>query len=139
RASILLAGPMVARSGELQLPPPGGDVIGRRRVDTHLLALEKLGTQITYDRSFKFKADGLVGADILLDEASVTATENAIMACVRAKGCSVIRNAASEPHVQELCQFLNQLGAKIKHIGSNTLKIDGVDSLHGGEFTIGPD
>jgi len=139
RASILLAGPMVARSGELQLPPPGGDVIGRRRVDTHLLALEKLGTQITYDRSFKFKANGLVGADILLDEASVTATENAIMACVRAKGCSVIRNAASEPHVQELCQFLNQLGAKIKHIGSNTLKIDGVDSLHGGEFTIGPD
>jgi UDP-N-acetylglucosamine 1-carboxyvinyltransferase len=139
RASILLAGPMVARSGELQLPPPGGDVIGRRRVDTHLLALEKLGTHITYDRSFKFKADGLVGADILLDEASVTATENAIMACVRAKGCSVIRNAASEPHVQELCQFLNQLGAKIKHIGSNTLKIDGVDSLHGGEFTIGPD
>lgn len=139
RASILLAGPMVARSGDLQLPPPGGDVIGRRRVDTHLLALEKLGTHITYDRSFKFKANGLVGADILLDEASVTATENAIMACVRAKGCSVIRNAASEPHVQELCQFLNLLGAKIKHIGSNTLKIDGVDSLQGGEFTIGPD
>jgi UDP-N-acetylglucosamine 1-carboxyvinyltransferase len=139
RASILLAGPMVARSGDLQLPPPGGDVIGRRRVDTHLLALEKLGTQITYDRSFKFKANGLVGADILLDEASVTATENAIMACVRAKGNSVIRNAASEPHVQELCQFLNQLGAKIKHIGSNTLKIEGVDALHGGEFTIGPD
>lgn len=139
RASILLAGPMVARSGDLQLPPPGGDVIGRRRVDTHLLALEKLGTQITYDRSFKFKANGLVGADILLDEASVTATENAIMACVSAKGCSVIRNAASEPHIQELCQFLNQLGAKIKHIGSNTLKIEGVDNLHGGEFTIGPD
>ncbi|MHB8136482.1 MAG: UDP-N-acetylglucosamine 1-carboxyvinyltransferase [Anaerolineaceae bacterium] len=139
RASILLAGPMVARSGELQLPPPGGDVIGRRRVDTHLLALEKLGTQITYDRSFKFKANGLVGADILLDEASVTATENAIMACVRAKGSSIIRNATSEPHVQELCEFLNQLGAKIKHIGSNTLKIDGVDSLHGGEFTIGSD
>ena len=139
RASILLAGPMVARSGDLQLPPPGGDVIGRRRVDTHLLALEKLGTKITYDRNFTFKANGLVGADILLDEASVTATENAIMACVRAKGCSVIRNAASEPHVQELCQFLNQLGAKIKHIGSNTLKIDGVESLHGGEFTIGPD
>ncbi len=139
RASILLAGPMVARSGELQLPPPGGDVIGRRRVDTHLLALEKLGTSIIYDRSFKFKANGLTGADILLDEASVTATENAIMACVRAKGHSVIRNAASEPHIQELCQFLNTLGAKIIHIGSNTLKIEGVDSLHGGEFTIGPD
>jgi len=139
RASILLAGPMVARSGELQLPPPGGDVIGRRRVDTHLLALEKLGTRITYERSFKFSAPSLVGADILLDEASVTATENAIMACVRAKGNSVIRNAASEPHIQELCHFLNQLGAKIKHIGSNTLKIEGVDSLQGGEYTIGPD
>ncbi len=139
RASILLAGPMVARSGELHLPPPGGDVIGRRRVDTHLLALEKLGASVIYDRSFHFKANGLSGADILLDEASVTATENAIMACVRAKGNSVIRNAASEPHVQELCTFLNSLGAKIKHIGSNTLKIEGVDSLHGGEFTIGPD
>ena len=139
RASILLAGPMVARSGELQLPPPGGDVIGRRRVDTHLLALEKLGASVIYDRSFKFKAHGLTGADILLDEASVTATENAIMACVLAKGNSVIRNAASEPHIQELCHFLNHLGARIIHIGSNTLKIEGVEALHGGEFTIGPD
>lgn len=139
RASILLAGPMVARSGELQLPPPGGDVIGRRRVDTHLLALEKLGASIIYDRSFKFKAHGLIGADILLDEASVTATENAIMACVLAKGNSVIRNAASEPHIQELCHFLNHLGARIIHIGSNTLKIEGVEALHGGEFSIGPD
>jgi UDP-N-acetylglucosamine 1-carboxyvinyltransferase len=139
RASILLAGPMVARSGSLQLPPPGGDVIGRRRVDTHLIAIEKLGAQIQYDRSFKFQANGLVGADILLDEASVTATENAIMACVRAKGQSTIRNAASEPHIQELCHLLNSLGAKIHHIGSNTLKIEGVDGLHGGEFSIGPD
>jgi len=139
RASILLAGPMTARSGELMLPPPGGDVIGRRRVDTHLLALEKLGATIIYDRSFTFSAKGLSGADILLDEASVTATENAIMACVLAKGHSVIRNAASEPHVQELCQFLTTLGAKIIHIGSNTLKIEGVDELHGGEFTVGPD
>jgi UDP-N-acetylglucosamine 1-carboxyvinyltransferase len=139
RASILLAGPMVARSGELQLSPPGGDVIGRRRVDTHLLALEKLGVTTIYDRSFKFKANGLTGADILLDEASVTATENAIMACVLAKGHSVIRNAASEPHIQELCDFLNILGAKIENIGSNTLNIEGVNSLHGGEFTIGPD
>ena len=114
-------------------------MIGRRRVDTHILALEKLGASILYDRSFKFSAHGLKGADILLDEASVTATENAIMACVLAKGSSVIRNAASEPHVQELCQFLNVLGARIIHIGSNTLKIEGVDSLHGGEFTIGPD
>lgn len=139
RASILLAGPMVARTGDLVLPPPGGDVIGRRRVDTHMLALKKLGADIQYDRAFQFKAQGLHGADILLDEASVTATENAIMACVLAKGSSVIRNAASEPHIQELCQFLNLLGAKIRHIGSNTLKIEGVDHLHGGEFTIGPD
>jgi UDP-N-acetylglucosamine 1-carboxyvinyltransferase len=139
RASILLAGPMSARTGELHLPPPGGDVIGRRRVDTHILALTKLGVQAEYDRSFHFRAHGLHGADILLDEASVTATENAIMACVLAKGFSVIRNAASEPHIQELCQFLNTLGAKILHIGSNTLKIEGVEKLHGGEFTIGPD
>ena len=139
RASILLAGPMVARTGELELPPPGGDVIGRRRVDTHILALNKLGVKVTYDRKFTFKADRLFGADILLDEASVTATENAIMACATARGESMIRNAASEPHIQELCHFLNNLGAKIENIGSNTLHITGVERLHGGEFTIGPD
>jgi UDP-N-acetylglucosamine 1-carboxyvinyltransferase len=139
RASILLAGPMTARMGELRLPPPGGDVIGRRRVDTHILALTKLGAKVTYDRYFYFSAHGLSGADILLDEASVTATENAIMACVTAKGKSIIRNAASEPHIQELCHFLNTLGAKIENIGSNTLHITGVEKLHGGEFTIGPD
>lgn len=139
RASILLAGPMVAKTGELQLPPPGGDVIGRRRVDTHLLALEKLGAEIEYDRAFKFKAHGLTGADILLDETSVTATENAIMASVLAKGKTTIRNAASEPHIQELCHLLNLLGANISNIGSNTLNIEGVDALHGGEFEIGPD
>ncbi len=139
RASVLLAGPMVARAGELQLPPPGGDIIGRRRVDTHLLALEKLGVKIHYDRSFFLKAPKLIGTDILLDEASVTATENAIMACATAKGESVIRNAASEPHVQELCHLLNQLGARIYNIGSNTLHIEGVERLHGGEYTIGPD
>lgn len=139
RASILIAGPMAARGGELNLPPPGGDVIGRRRVDTHLLALEKLGTLVSYDRVFHFKSDGLIGADILLDEASVTATENAIMACTLAKGESVIRNAASEPHVQELCNFLNQMGAKISNIGSNTLHIQGVNKLHGTDFTIGSD
>ena len=139
RASILLAGPMTARMGELRLPPPGGDVIGRRRVDTHILALTKLGAKVTYDRYFYFSANGLTGADILLDEASVTATENAIMACVTAKGQSIIRNAASEPHIQELCHFLNTLGAKIENIGSNTLHITGVEKLHGGEFTIGPD
>ena len=140
RASILLAGPVTARFGELHLPPPGGDVIGRRRLDTHILALQALGAKVTYDRIFKFSAKkGLHGADILLDEASVTATENAIMAAVLAKGKTVIRNAASEPHIQELCHFLNILGAKINDIGSNTLHIEGVKSLHGGEFTIGAD
>jgi UDP-N-acetylglucosamine 1-carboxyvinyltransferase len=139
RASILIAGPMVARAGHLELPPPGGDVIGRRRVDTHLLALEKLGTQIKYDHVFKLKALKLKGAAILLDEASVTATENAVMACVLAEGNSVIRNAASEPHVQELCNMLNQMGAQIDNIGSNTLIIHGVEALHGTEFTIGSD
>lgn len=139
RASILLAGPMVARTGNLILPPPGGDVIGRRRLDTHIIALKKLGVEVTYDRLFHFKADSLTGADILLDEASVTATENAIMACVMAKGSSVIRNAASEPHIQELCNFLNKMGAKIENIGSNTLHISGVDKLNGCEFSIGSD
>lgn len=139
RASILLAGPMLARTGELQIPPPGGDVIGRRRLDTHLLALQALGAQVSYERTLKFKTEKLVGADILLDEASVTATENAIMAAVTAKGKTVIRNAASEPHVQELCHFLNSMGSQIKDIGSNTLHIDGVEQLHGTDHTIGSD
>ncbi|MBT6811993.1 MAG: UDP-N-acetylglucosamine 1-carboxyvinyltransferase [Anaerolineae bacterium] len=139
RASILLAGPGTARCGELRLPLPGGDVIGRRRLDTHILALEALGAEVNFDRVFEFQANGLNGADILLDEASVTATENAIMAAVLAKGQTIIRNAASEPHVQELCYFLNELGAKIDEIGSNTLKLEGVPRLHGGEFTIGAD
>mgnify|MGYP001098199424 FL=1 len=140
RASILLAGPLISRVGELHLPPPGGDVIGRRRVDTHILAFSNLGVKSEYiDNLFHFDANGMTGAEILMDEASVTATENAIMACVLAKGESVIKNAASEPHIQDLCHFLNSLGAKIENIGSNTLHITGVDSLHGGEFTIGPD
>ncbi|NWG33110.1 MAG: UDP-N-acetylglucosamine 1-carboxyvinyltransferase [Chloroflexi bacterium] len=139
RASILVAGPLSARIGEFKLPPPGGDVIGRRRLDTHILALRALGSEVTYDRGFAFKSNGLRGADFLMDEASVTATENAIMAAVTAKGETVIRNAASEPHVQELCHFLNNLGAQIEEIGSNTLRIHGVPKLHGGEFTIGPD
>ena len=139
RASILLAGPMIARCGEMTLPPPGGDVIGRRRVDTHILALEKLGVKMDFGRSFHFKTDGLKGANMLLDQASVTGTENAIMAAVTAQGATTIRNAASEPHIQELCHFLNSLGAKIENIGSNTLQIQGVTSLCGGEFTIGPD
>jgi UDP-N-acetylglucosamine 1-carboxyvinyltransferase len=139
RASILVAGPMVGRVEEFKLPPPGGDVIGRRRLDTHMLALRALGVDVQYERGFTFRSKGLRGADFLMDEASVTATENAIMAAVMAQGETVIRNAASEPHVQELCYFLNSLGAKIEEIGSNTLHIHGVTSLHGGEFTIGPD
>lgn len=142
RASILLAGPMIARAGELTLPPPGGDIIGRRRVDTHILALNALGAGAKYDRLkkvFSFQLNKLKGADILLDEASVTATENAIMGAVLAPGHTIIRNAASEPHIQELCHFLNSLGANINQIGSNTLHIDGVDRLHGGEYRIGSD
>lgn len=139
RASILLAGPMVARFGDLVLPPPGGDVIGRRRVDTHVLALEKLGATFRYNGVFDFKATRLQGTDILLDEASVTATENTIMAAVLAKGTTTIRNAASEPHIQELCKLLNAMGAGVQNIGSNTLIIEGKDRLHGAEFTIGPD
>ena len=139
RASILLAGPMIARAGELKLPPPGGDVIGRRRLDTHILALQAMGAQVDYDRSFHFRSQGLHGADILLDEASVTGTENAIMAATLARGRTILRNAASEPHVQDLCHLLNTLGARIEQVGSNTLHIEGVESLHGGEFTIGSD
>lgn len=141
RASILLAGPMLGRTGQIELPPPGGDVIGRRRLDTHFLALKSLGVDVIHkEREFKLNAPGgLAGAEVLLDEASVTATENAITAAVTAKGRSIIRNAASEPHIQELCLFLNSIGAKIENIGSNTLHIEGVNGLDGGEFTIGPD
>lgn len=142
RASILLAGPMIARSGTLELPPPGGDVIGRRRVDTHILAFKALGANADFNRSnniFRFSATSLKGANILLDEASVTATENAIMAAVTASGTTILRNAASEPHIQELCYCLNALGAQIDQIGSNTLNIQGVPQIHGGEYTIGPD
>ena len=140
RASILLAGPMLVRAGRLELPLPGGDVIGRRRLDTHFLALNGLGAEVRHNSFIELKAPrGLKGGNILLDEASVTATENAIMAASMAQGVTVLRNAASEPHIQELCQFLNQLGARIKNIGSNTLEIEGVDRLGGGEFTIGAD
>jgi len=139
RASILLAGPMLARCGHLELPPPGGDVIGRRRVDTHFLALQGLGAHITVNETYNMRAEALRGNDILLDETSVTGTENALMAAVLAKGTTIIRNAASEPHVQDLARFLNQLGARIQGIGSNTLTVEGVERLGGGEFTIGPD
>ena len=139
RASLLFAGPLLARCGKAQMLPPGGDVIGRRRVDTHFLALEQLGARIEVNGSFNFTANKLVGTDIFLDETSVTATENAIMASVLAEGQTKITNAACEPHIQDLCDMLNSMGAKITGIGSNILYIDGVKELHGTEFTIGPD
>jgi UDP-N-acetylglucosamine 1-carboxyvinyltransferase len=139
RASILLAGPMLARLRQLELPPPGGDVIGRRRLDTHFLAFAALGAQVEANAQFRLRADKLTGADILLDEASVTGTENAIMAASLAEGTTVVRNSASEPHVQELCALLTHMGARIEGIGSNTLTIHGVRSLGGAEFAIGPD
>ena len=113
RASILFAGPLLARTGKAFLPPPGGDVIGRRRVDTHFLALSELGARVSIDGQFSFTTNKLVGADIFLDEMSVTATENAIMAAVLAEGETIISNAASEPHVQDLCNMLISMGAII--------------------------
>ena len=139
RASILLAGPMLARFGRVRLPPPGGDVIGRRRVDTHLLALQRLGAEINVGATFDFEAKHLTGDDIFLDEASVTGTENALMAAVAAKGRTILRNAACEPHVQDLARLLVAMGASIEGIGSNTLTIEGGRPLGGAEFTIGPD
>ena len=139
RASILLAGPMLARCGQVDLPLPGGDVIGRRRIDTHLLALQALGATVKIDGYYSMRAKTLTGQDILLDEASVTATENALMAATVADGRTIIRNAASEPHVQDLALFLNALGAQIEGIGSNTLVVHGVKKLHGGRFRISPD
>jgi len=139
RASILFAGPLLARFGKVTLPPPGGDVIGRRRLDTHFLALEELGARIEIDGAFLFTANKLMGSDIFLDEASVTATENAVMAASIAEGRTVIRNAASEPHVQDVCRLLNAMGASILGIGSNILTIDGASRLHGADYTIGPD
>jgi UDP-N-acetylglucosamine 1-carboxyvinyltransferase len=139
RASILLAGPLLARTGQVVLPPPGGDVIGRRRLDTHFLALSELGGRIEVDGTFRITAAKLVGCELFLDEASVTATENAIMAAVLAEGRTVIENAASEPHVQDLCRLLNAMGSHITGIGSNILYIDGARKLHGAEFAIGSD
>lgn len=139
RASILLAGPMLARWGQISLPPPGGDVIGRRRVDTHLMALQSLGAEIEIGRGYHMRRSGLKGQEIFLDEASVTGTENALMAACLSKGRTVIKNAASEPHVQDLALFLNRMGAGISNIGTNTLIVHGVDELHGGEYEIAPD
>jgi UDP-N-acetylglucosamine 1-carboxyvinyltransferase len=139
RASILLAGPLLARCGEITLPPPGGDVIGRRRVDTHFLALEQLGATFEVDQTFRIRTKRLRGADVFLDEPSVTATENAIVAAAAAEGTTVLRNAASEPHVQDLARFLVTLGAEIDGIGTNTLTIHGGRALRGGNYRIGPD
>jgi UDP-N-acetylglucosamine 1-carboxyvinyltransferase len=139
RASILLAGPMLGRTGEVILPPPGGDVIGRRRLDTHLLVLQALGARVEIDGVFSFRAERLTGDDIFLDEASVTATENAVMAAALAEGTTVLRNVASEPHVQDLCTMINSMGGDIRGIGSNILTINGVKKLSGTEFAIGAD
>jgi UDP-N-acetylglucosamine 1-carboxyvinyltransferase len=139
RGSVTLAGPLLARMGSVDLPRPGGDVIGRRRMDTHFQAMAALGADVDIDGTFRLRGKGLRGADILLDEASVTATENTIMAAVLAQGTTVVRNAACEPHVQDLCCMLCGLGAQIEGIGSNTLTICGVDRLRGGEYTISSD
>jgi len=139
RASILFAGPLLGRLGKVVLAPPGGDIIGRRRLDTHFLALEGLGATIEMNFHFIIAAKKLEGADLFLDETSVTATENALMAAVKAAGNTIIYNAASEPHVQDLCRMLNSMGAIIEGIGSNVLKIRGVSSLSGCEFRIGAD
>jgi UDP-N-acetylglucosamine 1-carboxyvinyltransferase len=139
RASLVLAGALLGRMGAVELALPGGDMIGTRRVDSHVLALQKLGATIDVSRTFRMNADGLHGADIFLDEASVTATENAIMAAARAEGRSVIRNAASEPHVQDLCNFLKLLGVEIEGSGTNQITIHGQPRLGGGEFRIGAD
>jgi len=139
RASILLAGPLLARCGEVMLPPPGGDVIGRRRLDTHLLAFEQLGATVTASDRLEFRCLRLKGADVFLDEPSVTATENALMAAVAAHGATHLRNAASEPHVQDLAHFLAALGARIEGIGTNTMIVHGPATLGAVSYSIQPD
>jgi UDP-N-acetylglucosamine 1-carboxyvinyltransferase len=139
RASFLLAGPLLARFGKATMPPPGGDVIGRRRLDPHIHAFGELGTTIRFGDKYEMTTDGLRGADVFLDEASVMATENAVMAAVLAPGETILGNAACEPHVQDLCRFLVSLGASIQGIESNVLRITGVERLRGGAWAIGPD
>lgn len=139
RGSILLAGPLLGRCGRITLPPPGGDVIGRRRLDTHFLALRELGAAFNLSDVFELTTSGLRGADIFLDEPSVTGTENAMMAAVLAKGTTILRNAACEPHVQDLAHFLVALGASIEGIGTNRLIIQGGATLTGASHAIGPD
>lgn len=140
RTSLLFAGPLLARCGKVSLPRPGGDIIGRRRVDTHFLALEALGADLSAEpREYRLVARKLAGADIVLDEASVTATENALMCAVLAPGRTVVHNAASEPHVQELARVLNAMGARIDGIGTNTLTVEGVSKLQGATHRITSD
>ena len=139
RTSILLAGPLTARHGGATIHPPGGDVIGRRRLDTHFYGLRSLGAEISSDQAYRFKADSLVAWKMVFDEASVTATENVLMAATLAKGTSTIYNAACEPHVQDLAHLLNKMGAKISGIGTNMLAIEGVERLGGAEHTVQPD
>ncbi|MEO8478380.1 MAG: UDP-N-acetylglucosamine 1-carboxyvinyltransferase [Gemmatimonadota bacterium] len=139
RASILLAGPLLARFGKVVLPPPGGDVIGRRRIDTHFFALERLGARVDVGANYTIEAKQLHGADLFLDEPSVTGTENALMAAVRAKGTTILRNAAAEPHVQDTARALVAMGAQISGIGSNTYTIEGGGALSGANVGIGPD
>jgi UDP-N-acetylglucosamine 1-carboxyvinyltransferase len=139
RTSLLLAGPLLARERRVVVPPPGGDVIGRRRIDTHIHALAQLGAEVRIGRRYVMETDGLQGESILLDEASVTATENTVMAAVTAPGETALYNAACEPHVQDLCRFLGRLGAQIEGIGTNRLHITGVERLTGGQWRIAPD
>lgn len=142
RGSVMLAGALLARYKKAFIPKPGGDKIGRRRLDTHVIGFQKLGTQFNYnaeDGFFHLTADELKGSYMLLDEPSVTGTANIVMAATMAKGTTTIYNAACEPYVQQLCKMLNRMGAKISGIGSNLLTIEGVDYLHGTEHTMLPD
>ncbi len=142
RGSIMIVGPLLARFGKAAIPKPGGDKIGRRRLDTHFLGFEKLGAKFVYNAEtgfFNIDASRLKGTFILLDEASVTGTANIVMAAVLAKGTTTIYNAACEPYLQQLCKMLNRMGAKISGIGSNLLTIDGVESLGGTEHRLLPD
>jgi UDP-N-acetylglucosamine 1-carboxyvinyltransferase len=139
RASFLLAGPLLARFGRAVVPPPGGDVIGRRRLDTHIHAFAELGVDVDSNGAYELTTAGLRGKRMYLDEASVMGTENAIMAAVLAEGETVVGHAACEPHIQDLCRFLVSLGARIEGIGSNILHIDGVERLEGASYRIGPD
>lgn len=143
RGSVMIAGPLLARYGKAYIPKPGGDKIGRRRLDTHIIGFEKLGVKFVYDTDDNFfrleAADGLIGTNMLLDEPSVTGTANIVMAAVMAKGTTTIYNAACEPYIQQLCKMLNSMGAKIEGVGSNLITIEGVNSLKGCSHSMLPD